>query len=275
MSEISVRAFRRRLQIVRRITGLNLRARLEYRTEFLLAILNGVLWQASVLLFMTVLVTRFSGLAGWSSSEVLFITGFRLLAHALYVCFFLNVTYVPVMIREGRVDAFLARPLPLLTQVLLNSFNVNALGDLCVAATLFGVAASTVPLDWTAPRVCLLVISVAGAVLLEAAIQLLISSAAFRQSETFTLSTWIDELMATFGNYPTVIFPLVLRALFLSVLPIAFIAYLPASVILGEQHRSSMTSILGYAAPAIGLCAFLGARLIWYRSARAYQGNGG
>ncbi|QXJ22299.1 ABC-2 family transporter protein [Actinomadura graeca] len=267
--------FRRALRVVVAVTALNLRARLAYRGEFLLALLNGVLWQGAVLLFMTVLVSRFSTLGGWTSREVLFLAGFRLLAHAVYVCVFLNVSYLPQLVREGRVDAFLMRPMPLLTQVLLNGFNVNALGDLLVAGTLFTVAVDAADPDWNPWRLGFLAAALAGAVLLEAAVQLTVSSFAFRQAETLTLAAWLDELMASFGNYPLTIFPTALRVLFAGVVPIAYIAYLPSQVILGRAGGLSPGSLLAYASPLVGVAAFLAARRLWYSAARRYEGVGG
>jgi ABC-2 type transport system permease protein len=260
---------RRLGSIALRVTALNVQARLQYRTDFLLALLNGVMWQASVLVFLTVLVTRFPGLGGWSSRQVLFIAALRLVAHALYVCLFSNVVYLPIAIQEGRIDGYLLRPLPLLTQVLLSSANVNAVGDLCVAGTLFVIAVRVVPVDWTAPRLCFLILAIVGAVLLEAAVQLAISALSLRHVDTFTLSGWIDEIMASFGNYPGTIFPTVLRIVFVSVVPLAYTAYLPAGVLLRKP------TVLGCLSPAIGVLAFVLVRRVWYASIRHYQGVGG
>ena len=53
------------MRIAWRVTRLNFRAQLEYRTEFLLMIAIGAIWQVSVIVFATVLLTRFTGMGGW------------------------------------------------------------------------------------------------------------------------------------------------------------------------------------------------------------------
>jgi hypothetical protein len=69
------------LRIVWRVTALNFRAQMEYRTEFLLMIAIGAIWQVSVIVFATVLLSRFAGMGGWDSSDVLLIPATRMLAH--------------------------------------------------------------------------------------------------------------------------------------------------------------------------------------------------
>ena len=50
------------VRIAWRVTRLNVRAQLEYRTEFLLMIAIGAIWQVSVIVFATVLLTRCTGI---------------------------------------------------------------------------------------------------------------------------------------------------------------------------------------------------------------------
>ena len=182
---------------------------------------------------------------------------------------------MPALVREGRIDAFLLRPVPLLSQVMLNTFNVNVVGDLCVAAVLFTVGLRGVGVSWTPARIGFTVAAIVGAALLEAAIQLAISALSFRQADTYTLSIWVDEVMASFGNYPTGIFPVALRALFLTVIPLAYVAYLPASVILGKSVGASAVHVVAYLSPLVGVVAFVCARRFWYGAVKRYQGDGG
>ena len=73
----------RAARVVWRITKLNFKARLEYRGEFLMGVAIGAIWQVSIIVFASVLLTRFPGLGGWSSSDVLLIASMRMLAHGV------------------------------------------------------------------------------------------------------------------------------------------------------------------------------------------------
>ncbi len=258
-----------------RITALNVRARMEYRGEFVLSLVHGIMWQTSLLLFLTVLVTRFPGLGGWTSGEVFFIAGMRLVGHAIYVALFDTVTELPRLVQEGRIEGYLLRPLPLFTQVLLNSARVTAVGDLLVGVTVLVIAFGLVDTDWPLWKMLYLVGAIAGAVLLEAAVQMVISMYSFRHVDTGTPSMWADELMASFGNYPLTIFPGPLKVLLTTVLPAAYTAFLPAAVLLDKASGLGGFSILAIMAPLVGAVAFLIARRSWYSTASRYEGVGG
>lgn len=265
----TVAAGRAGLRTAWRITALNVRAQLEYRGEFALSVVHGVLWQTSLLLFLTVLVTRFPGLGGWTSGEVFFLAGLRLGGHALYVLFFNTLTLMPKLVQEGRIEGYLLRPMPLLTQVLLSAARVSALGDLAVGASVLGVSFGLVHTAWPLWKVGFLLLTLVGAALLEGAVQLVISVLAFGHVDTGTPSMWAEEVMGSFGNYPLTIFPAVVKLLLTTVLPAAYTAYLPASVLLGRPSGVALFS------PLVGFLAFFAARRFWYARAARYGGVGG
>jgi ABC-2 type transport system permease protein len=255
---------------------LNLRARLTYRADFMLQVLFGVLWQASTLTFAGLLLTRFrSGLGSFPSDGVLLVIGIRLLSHGFYVLIFNNLDDLPRLVDEGRMDGFFVRPLPVLTQLVLSQFRVNSFGDLAVGISTLGYALATIHVSWTYGKILFLIAAFVSGVLVEAAVQLTVACLALRTPAAKVLSTWITELMGTFGNYPLSILSRQVAALFTFVLPLAFIAYFPAEVILGVAPRHGVMSVLVHASPAAGFILFFMARRCWSWSLRAYRTAGG
>lgn len=264
----------RGVKVALQITRLNLRAVMEYRVNFLLAILAGIIWQASVLVLATVLVNRFPGLGGWSKGDVILIAALRLMSHGLYVAIFVSVPGLPWLVQDGRMESYMLRPLPVYRQVMLSHLHLNALGDLAVAATLFSIALSSVPVAWTVPHMAYLVLSVIGGMLLEAGLHTFIASFAMRSVPTSPWSQWLDEIFATFGSYPLSIVPAGLRITLTYVVPIAFVGYIPAGVI-AAHDGFPVPDWLALGAPAVGLAVFLAARRFFYLSLRSYTGVGG
>lgn len=261
--------------VTRKVTAVNIRAVLEYRGDTAVWILFGILWQTSTLIFAAVLVTRFNGLGGWPSIGVVLIAGVRLLSHGFYVLIFYNFGTLPQLIEEGRFDGYFLRPVPIFTQLLLSSFNVNAVGDLLVAFTLCAVALPQIAIDWTLGKVLFLVAGVIGGTLIEAAIQMVAACFLLRSPGTRAVPGFIDEMFGTFGNYPLTILPGSLQGIFTFVLPLAFVAYFPVSVVLDLTPRDGFLSFLAHISPLVGLLLFLGARWIWKRSLRTYASVGG
>ncbi|MFF8972872.1 ABC transporter permease [Streptomyces sp. NPDC014995] len=260
------------VRIAWRITCLNFRSQLEYRSEFLLMIAIGAIWQVSVIVFATVLLSRFTGMGGWDSSEVLLIPATRMLAHGLFVLVLGRMHFIGRQIQEGRIDVYLVRPMPVHRQVQLAYFPTNAIGDLTVAAGLMAGAIGRSHLDWTAGRISYLVAAVVGGMLLEAALFTAVACAALRFPAADYWSRWLEELLGTFGSYPLNVLPKAVGGFLTYGLPLAFVAYFPAAVLTGHGHDTGAPYWLAAASPLLGVVAYLAARLLWRRSLGHYAG---
>jgi ABC-2 type transport system permease protein len=259
-------------RLVLRVSLLNLRARLEYRTEFLLTVVTGAVWQTSIVVFASVLLVRFPGMGGWTGPQVLLIASMRLASHALFILLFGRVLGITGLVMQGQIEAFMLRPQPVYRQVQLSTFSINVFGDLLVAATLMFMAINRFDLSWTPHRIVLLLLGLLTGLLVEAAIHTAISAAGLHLPGTVYWSSWVEELMATFGNYPLNILPGLVQGAFTYLLPIAFLAYLPASAITGQDQGRGVPGWVLVLAPLIGVAGFVASRLLWNASLRRYQG---
>ncbi|MCX5252939.1 ABC-2 family transporter protein [Streptomyces canus] len=263
------------MRIAWRVTRLNFRAQLEYRTEFLLMIAIGAIWQVSVIVFATVLLTRFTGMGGWDSSEVLLIPATRMLAHGLFVLLLGRVHGAGRQIQEGRIDIYLTRPMPVYRQLQLAFFPTNAIGDLTVAVGLMVGALSRSQLDWTPGRISYLIAAIIGGMFLEAALFTAITCAALRFPAADYWSRWLEELLGTFGSYPLNVLPKAVGGLLTYGLPLAFVAYFPAAVLTGHGHDTGVPYWLAAVSPLLGVVTYLGSRVLWGWSLRHYAGVNG
>lgn len=272
---MSTRAFFRAWGVAWRIIRLTFRARLEYRAEFLMSVGVGILWQVSIIVFATVLLGRFPGMGGWPSDAVLLIAAMRMLSHGVFVLLFGRVYMLAQLVQEGFVDGFLLRPMPVYRQMQLFHFPTNAIGDLLVGVSMFTGAVWSIDLDWTPLRIAYVTAGLLGGTLVEAAVYTALSSLHLRYPTAAAWSSWTDELMATFGNYPLKILPGLISGAFTFVMPLAFIAYFPAAVLTGHTAGLGVPVAVAAAAPLIGLAAFLGSRVLWNCSLRFYTGVNG
>jgi ABC-2 type transport system permease protein len=274
-AEHRVRASLAEWRTVLRITVISFRARTQYRGDFITALVMGLAWQTSVFVFATVLLTRFPGLGGWTSGGVLLIVAIRMLSHGGMVLVFNSLILLPYMIQQGALDGYLIRPMPVYRQVLLYTFPLNALGDSFSALVLFALAIARVHLAWTPLMVAYLAAAVVGGVLLEAAVQTFVAILTFRFNISIAVFMWFDRMIATFGNNPFSILPPAARAVLTYILPVAFVAYLPAAVLTGRVASTGVPEWLACASPAAGPLLYILARYAWYRSLRHYESVGG
>jgi ABC-2 type transport system permease protein len=258
-----------------RFVTLSIKSALEYRADFFFMVAVGVIWQITVVAFATVLITRFPGMGGWEAGAVLLIAAVRMAGHTLAAGLFMGARQISQMTFEGRIDAFLLRPMPVYRQVMLNYFHVPEFGDLVVAAVMFGIAFQHLTLDWTPWRIAYLAAAVLGAMLLEAAVQTFLGSFALRHPMAKQWQEWTEDLMSTFGNYPLHILPGLARAVFVYLLPIALCGYFPVAVLTGDTEHLPVPTWVAAASPAISALLFLASLGWWSRQLRRYESVGG
>src|SRR6266508_734083 len=228
--------FSHNLRIARCIFRAGLRSRLANRADFAMAVADGVNYKITIVIFAAVIFHRFPSLAGWSVGEILLISSIRLLGHGIYILFFGNVQMIPHLIREGWFDSFRLRPVSIFLQVCTHKVPINALGDLAVALASLSVCLNLLHLQWTFAKIVLLLLAVVGAIAIELALVLHVTSFVLRYPGTESLFYWLDTTISNFGNYPLTIFPKLLQGIFTFLMPVAFIAFYPAAWIVGKGN---------------------------------------
>jgi ABC-2 type transport system permease protein len=122
--------------------------------------------------------------------------------------------------------------------------------------------------------VLFLLLAVIGGGLVEGAVQIALGSLSFRYLQTISVRTTVNEVFNVYGNYPFSIFPNALRYLLTFALPVAFVAFLPATLILDRTDSLHVSPLLASITPLIGVTLFLIALRIWRSQSRHYQSAG-
>lgn len=245
------------------------RSALQYRMNAVIGVLSGAVWQGAGFAFIWVVMHTFPSLAGWGLAEIAFLYGLRLTAHALAMIPMMSVHDIHWLVRNGEFDRFLLRPLSPLVQLLGSKAGMGQLGDLLVGVTLLAVAGRNVPVDWTGWLVAYCVVAVVGGALIEAAFFLGLSALSLRMVDTSALRVFVDDVFSRFGSYPMKVFGGVTEWLLTFVLPVAFVAYVPSSVVLGK-----LGAAWAVAAPVLGVGLITLAVVVWRRQLDHYQSSG-
>ncbi|MEV6949453.1 ABC-2 family transporter protein [Streptomyces sp. NPDC051172] len=256
------------------LAGAAFRAQFQYRANFLLLVTGGVAYQCAGLALVWVVVEQFGHFAGWTLADIAFLYGLRLTAHALSTIPFSQLQRLDDVVRNGEFDRYLIRPAGLLTQVLTRQVNLQVVGDLAGGLGVLVSAVVAGNVAWTAAKVLYLTAALASGALIEASLQLAASALCFHFVYTQSFRLLIDSIFNTFGGYPMIIFPIVARFSLTFILPLAFVAYLPATVILGLPAGLPAGTWLAYATPLLGPVLFTVAYRFWHSRARHYSSTG-
>ncbi|GLZ77651.1 transporter [Actinorhabdospora filicis] len=249
------------------------RATAQYRANIFSNMAAGAAFQTVGLIGLWVILNRFGEVAGWTMSDVALMYGLRLTAHAAWAVPLNQLMEIEHQVREGLIDRYLVRPVNPLVQLLTGRVRLNVFGDLAAGLILLAVAASRADVDWTPARLAFLVLAILGGGMIEGGFQLGLAAISFRTLGTSEMRFTVDTIFNLYGNYPAKIFS-VPGQIALSVLPVAFVAYLPTCALLGRDSGLPLPDWAGYAAPGLGLLIATGGYLFWRSQLRNYQGAG-
>ena len=252
----------------------SVRTTFAYRGNLVNIALGSVALQGSQLLFVGVLLNRFGSLGGWSFGEIALLFAMRLCAHACCTIPFGQHLAIDFILNEGDWDRFLLRPANPFIQLITWRFNAGSIGDLVLGVAVLIAAVGVAPVQWTPLAVVFLVLAILAGGLVEAGSEIFLSGLSFRLRSTYSLKITVDNTFADFGVYPLTIFGQVGSSLLTFVLPLAFIAYLPATALLGRTDELWLPPWFAFSSLIAGPLIFWGGYRFFLRQSRAYTSPG-
>lgn len=256
------------------LASASFRGGFQYRANAISSVISGMLYQLTGFFSVWIIVSRFNGIGGWTLAEITFLYGMRLCSHGIFYACFSQLFDIDRILITGEYDRFLVRPMPPLLQVFTRKLRVNCFGDMIGGIALLLTASFGVAVDWTPQAILFLILAVIGGALVEGSVQIALASLSFRYLNMMAVRLTVNETFNQYGNYPQSIFPRPLSLLLTFVLPVAFVAFLPASVILDRTDELRVSPVLASIAPLVGICLFLIALRIWRAQSRHYQSAG-
>jgi len=250
------------------------RAELQYRANAVLQVLGAVAYQGTSLAFVGILLHRFGTLGGWGFREIAFLYGMRLLSHAVYTVPFAQLGYVDFVIQNGEFDRYLLRPVNPFVQLLTRRFTLLALGDLVLGISLLVIVSVQAPVAWTPLHVLYLIAAVIGGGMVESGVHTGLGALTFRLLSTGSLKAFADEIFTVFGAYPLNVMGRVVSYGLTFLVPLAFIGYFPATILLGRSGELYVPTWLAGAAPAFGFAIFWAGYRLFIHQSRYYSSPG-
>lgn len=201
----------------------NVKSALEYRANFLLQFFGMILNNAAFALFWDFLLRRTGSLGGYGFREIMYVWALTSSAFGLAHAVFGNLRAIGGLVREGGLDAYLLQPKDAFLNVLVSKTMVSAWGDF-----LYGYIVLFLLPGCSAASVLLFTALVVPAAVVLASVFAAADSSAFFVGDSGGLSQAVFEFMLSFSLYPETIFGPGFRWVLYSILPSAFVAFVPA-----------------------------------------------
>lgn len=248
----------------------DLKRMMEYKIDFLTGAVSFLLSQGINIAFLWIIFSQIPSLVGWSFEEIVFIYGFSLLPKGLDHLFCDNLWRVGYFIVDkGDFDKYLTRPINPLFSVIVELFQVDALGELILGLVLIGTTITAVSIQWSVLNVFLFILVLPFAMFIYTGIKTITAAIAFWTKRSGHI-THMFYMVNDFAKYPTSIYNDFIKTVITYIIPFAFTAFYPASYFL--KGENPWFNIGGTVVISILLCTI--SVLVWNKGVKAYESAG-
>lgn len=252
-----------------------MKAWFQYRIDAVLRSLAVFLRESTGIIVIYFTLLQFDTLSGWNMSEMFFLFSLLFLTYGIMILFFTGLRDFGGMVRSGNFDRFLLRPRGLLFQLIFVDADwFAAIGQGGLGIVLFILSAGKVGIQWNIETVVYYVLAVAGGVLIQGAIFLILATLNIYLLETGSLKELTYYNFRKFAGYPINIFHKAIQLIMIYVVPFAFVNYFPAQFLLRKPGAEEYPEIFFYLTPVVGIIWYLAAYLFWRISIRWYKSSG-
>ena len=203
-------------------TVANFQSVIEYRASFLLQVFGMMLNNGAFALFWAVLIGKTGGVGGYGFSDIMFVWALVSTAFGIAHVVFGNVRSIGRIVMEGELDLYLLQPKNVMLNILASRTVVSAWGDL-----IYGFIVLAMLPGFGIGRLALFAaLSLSGSIILTA-IFAAAESLTFFMGNSSAVSQAAAEFMLSFSLYPESIHGAGTRWLLYTILPSAFVAFVP------------------------------------------------
>jgi len=247
-----------------------LKSRLEYKGDFLIALLSSFSATVASFGFLFILFRRVNSLQGWKFEELMFIYGFSLISLGFFNVVSLNLyEFGERYIMEGRFDQVLTRPINSLFQILFETFRIESFQEVITGFLLLLYAASRLNLRMGILEFLIFPLFLGCGVVLYLSVFVILTSISFWFEDRIGITPPIYN-MIPFGRYPTSIYNVFLQFLLSWIIPFAFASFYPTTHFLGRGEYHSYFAMVPVMAVAFAALALW----IWNQGVLDYRSTG-
>ncbi|HEY7091245.1 MAG TPA: ABC-2 family transporter protein [Tepidisphaeraceae bacterium] len=262
------------LRLYGRYAAISIRSQLEYRASFLMQSFGVFVITGGEFLGVWALFSRFGHLKGWTLPQVALIYGMISITFAISDALWRGFDQFGGMVKAGDFDRILLRPRSTVLQLIGQEVTLRRIGRFAQGIFVLVYATIALPIEWTPPRVALLLLAVVGGVCVFVGIVVLQATSAFWTTESLEVWNAFTYGGVTMSHYPLPIYRPWFRWFFTFVIPLACVNYFPAVAILGREDPLGSSAMAQWLAPLAGPVFLVICLQVWKIGVRHYRSTG-
>ncbi|MDF2962909.1 MAG: family transporter [Paenibacillus sp.] len=211
----------------------SIRSRMQYKWNFWLSTVLAAFINAMEFLLISLILWKFGSLKGWSLYEIGYLYATIMLSKTIYRSLANDVHHLEKYLISGDLDQLLIRPVPLLLALMSQNFRIMTgeyiQGGVILVLCLQGMMQAGQIGWWAVPQTAAVILI--GSVILFA-IGLGTATVGFWITRVSDLQNVTEDAAHKAVHYPMEIYPMWLRGILLTVIPVGVANYIPALYVL-------------------------------------------
>ncbi|MCC7229963.1 MAG: ABC-2 family transporter protein [Fimbriimonadaceae bacterium] len=237
---------------------------LEFRANFFAKILQNMVWMSFFVLILLVVYRNTNSVAGWGRGQSFILAATIFLMTSFGTAFFMSIMEIPQHVRQGTLDFIVTKPIDTQFWISSRKFNFDKAGTMFagMAMLVIGVIQSNLTpnlADWAA-----YVILIGASLAIYYSVSLILMTTGIWLVRVDNL--WVlTETLTDVSRFPIDIYGPSLRQVLTFVVPMAFIATIPATQLVQGANGSMVALGLLWATIFLTL-----SRIFWRFALRHY-----
>ncbi len=267
-----MREVRFHIKIYFLLLQMTFRSILQYRADFWMSLLSVALLNGANIVQLSVVTWRFDALGSWGVGDLLVLYGMFMISWSFFSIFFRRLAKIEEDIVSGSFDVYLLRPVSPFLQLVGGEINYTGLCDTLIGATLVASGLSLSGVRWGPWHLLSFALFILSGGTVGVCIRFLISCVTFWTTKAAALASVFTQIYLLTQKYPVTIFGRAFRLLATGVVPVAFMNFYPATLLMGKPDAPSWLCMLS---PVVALALAGLSALVWRTGLRRYSGSGG
>ncbi len=218
----------------------SIKSAMAYKVSFIVQSLFMIINNGFFLIFWKVLFNNAGDGLDISFDSILYLWSVSTMAYGIAYFFFGGVKKINEYILNGTMDSFILQPKNLLLNVISSKCTFSAFGDF-----LYGFVICIIVTRFNIPKIfLLLLLSIIGSGFFIST-EVLFRSLTVWLGDTNSLATrYTETLLLTFSTYPENIFSVGIKVLLYTIIPVAYVVYLPIKLTMSFDVGTFLLIIL-------------------------------
>lgn len=248
-----------------------IKARLEYKADTIIGILSFLISNVATFSCIWMVIQAIPSLDGWTIWELGFLYGFAMLPKGLDHLFTDSLWFIGYWyVKNGLFDKHLVRPVNTLFQIIAETFQPEAFGELIIGTCLCIVCAFNISIIWSFGNVLLLIVAVFIGAFIFTGVKLITCSLAFWIKRSGPLMNSVYNF-CDFARYPITIYDKPMQFFLAFIVPFGLIISIPVQIVL--KGTWSPYWVMGVIILAATLLMTIGV-ILWNAGVKAYESTG-